>query len=129
MREEKQTLFEMMVGIVGSTVLFSIIGAIFAPNKATFVLGVCFGGALAVAILLQLYRSLDKTLAMDERAAEKYAVRASIFRLVIMCVALGVGILLPRVFSALGILIGLLGLKVCAYTQPIVHKIIVKKVQ
>lgn len=129
MREEKQTCLEMMVGIIGSTILIAIVGAIFAPNKGTFVLGVVLGGILAIGILMQLYRSIDKSLAMDERSAEKYAVRSSMIRLLFMGIALVIGLLLPNIFNVVGILLGLLGLKICAYTQPLVHVVLAKKVQ
>lgn len=128
MREEKQTFLEMLVGIVGSTLLFSIIGAIIAPNKGTFVLGTFFGGIIAIVILMQLYRSIERALAMEARAAEKYAVRAAMIRLGLMCIPLVISILMPSMFDILGVFFGLLGLKFSAYTQPVVHKVIAPKI-
>lgn len=128
MREEKQTFLEMLIGIIGSTLLFSIIGAVIAPNRGTFVLGTFLGGIIAIVILMQLYRSIERALVMETRAAEKYAVRAAMIRLGLMCIPLVISILLPSIFNVLGVFFGLLGLKFSAYTQPFVHKVIAPKI-
>ncbi len=124
MKEEKKTLMEMMVGLLVSTLFVLIIGVVVVNDKLAYILGVLFGSVVACIVLLQMYHTLDKAFDMEEKRATRYMVLASIVRLAIMGVALAVGVLLPNVFNVVGILFGLLTLKLCAFIQPIVRKII-----
>lgn len=128
MKEEKQTLLEMICGIMISSLILGAIGAIVFRPISNFVLGVVFGTVIAVFVLVQLYHSLNKTLDMDSQSAEKIGGRHAIFRLFIMGLALVVGILLSDIFNVIGILLGIFGLKFSAYLQPAIHKIVVTKI-
>lgn len=127
MREEKQTFVEMLVGIVISTIVISAVGAFIAPDGQSYVLGTLLGGVFAAGVLCLMYRSIEKALALDEDSASKYTVKASMFRLVIMCFALMIGLVFPSIVNSVGIILGLLTLKACAYLQPLVHKVMVSK--
>lgn len=127
MKEEKQTFLEMLVGIVGNTLVIGIIGSMIAPNKSAFALGAFLGGVTSVFILMLLYRSLERALSMESKEAEKYAVRAAIIRLVLMCIPLVLSILFPNMFNVLGVFFGLMGLKVSAFLQPVMHKMLAPK--
>ena len=124
MKEEKKTLVEMMVGLLVSTILVLVIGVVVVNDKLAYILGVLFGSVVACIVLLQMYHTLDKAVDMEEKRATRYMVLASIVRLAIMGAALAVGVLLPNLFNVVGILFGLLTLKLCAFIQPIVSKII-----
>lgn len=127
MKEEKQTFLEMLVGIVGNTLVIGIIGLMIAPNKSAFALGAFLGGITSVFILMLLYRSLERALSMESKEAEKYSVRAAIIRLVLMCIPLVLSILFPNMFNVLGVFFGLMGLKVSAFLQPVMHKMLAPK--
>lgn len=128
MREEKQTFVEMLIGIVFSTLVISVVGAFFVPQVQSYVLGTLLGGSFAVVVLILLYRSVDKALALDEEQASKYTTKTAIFRLIVMCIALVVGILFPTIVNVVGVLLGLFTLKACAYLQPLVHKVMASKI-
>ncbi|BBF44738.1 ATP synthase protein I2 [Lachnospiraceae bacterium KM106-2] len=127
MREEKLTFFEMITGIVIYITVLTVIGGIVPAINGSIVRGILFGGLFSILILTQLYFSLQKTLELDQNRAEKYSVRHAIIRLFLMGVALVVGILAPKIFNVLGIMLGILGLKAGAYLQPSIHKIINQK--
>lgn len=127
MREEKQTFLEMLLGIVGSTLVIGIIGSMIARNKSAFVLGVFLGGITSVLILMLLYRSLERALSMGSKEAEKYSVRAAIIRLVLMCIPLVLSILFPNMLNVMGVFFGLMGLKFSAFLQPVMHKMLAPK--
>lgn len=127
MKEEKLTLIEMLLGIIISTTVLMLIGSLIVQKKAPFALGILFGGAVAVIVLIQLYYSLNKTLELDVESAKSYSVRHAILRLMIMGAALVVGIVFYHALDILGILLGLLSLKFSAFLQPVIHKLIAQK--
>lgn len=127
MKEEKLTLIEMLLGIIISTTVLMLIGSLIVQKKAPFALGILFGGAVAVIVLIQLYYSLNKTLDLDSESAKSYSVRHAILRLMIMGAALVVGIVFYHALDILGILLGLLSLKFSAFLQPVIHKLIAQK--
>lgn len=127
MAEEKLTFFEMVAGIAIYIFFVSVITGIVITDKS-IARGVGFGGIVAVGILTQLYFSLKKALELDENHAEKYTVRHAMIRLFLMGAALFVGILLPKIFNVIGIMLGVLGLKAGAFLQPVIHKIIKQKI-
>lgn len=128
MKEEKRTLLEMIVGIALYTVFIGLIGAMIVRPWYTFLLGTILGGIVAVLVLLQMYDSLNKALEMPEEHAIKYGGKNALLRILIMGLALVIGILLPGIFNILGILFGTLGLKLSAYLQPVIHKILASKI-
>ena len=124
MREEKQTLMEMIIGLLIGTLLVGTIGVLIASNKLAYILGVLFGSIVALIVLFQMYYSLGKSVDMEGKRATRYSVTASIVRMALMGVALAVGVLWPQLFSVVGILFGLLSLKLCAFIQPLIHKVL-----
>ena len=124
MREEKQTLMEMIIGLLIGTLLVGTIGVLIASNKLAYILGVLFGSIVALIVLFQMYYTLGKSVDMEGKRATRYSVTASIVRIALMGVALAVGVLWPQLFSVVGILFGLLSLKLCAFIQPLIHKVL-----
>lgn len=124
MKEEKQTLMEMLIGLLISTLLVGGIGLLIANNKLSYILGVLFGSVIAAIVLLQMYHTLGKSVDMEGKRATRYSVTASIVRMAIMGASLVIGVVWPQIFNIVGILIGLLTLKLCAFIQPIIHKVI-----
>ncbi len=124
MREEKQTLMEMIIGLLIGTLLVGTIGVLIASNKLAYILGVLFGSIVALIVLFQMYYTLGKSVDMEGKRATRYSVTASIVRMALMGVALAVGVLWPQLFSVVGILFGLLSLKLCAFIQPLIHKVL-----
>lgn len=125
MKEEKQTLIEMLVGLLISTVIVGVLGVILAGNKLAYILGVVAGSVIALIALLQMYYTLSKAVEMEGKRATRYSVTASIIRMALMAASLVVGILWPDYFNVVGVLLGLLSLKLCAFIQPFIHRVLV----
>ncbi|MDO5519182.1 MAG: ATP synthase subunit I [bacterium] len=117
----------MLIGIVLSTIVITVLGAFFASNILSYVLGTLLGGCFAAIVLVMLYRSIEKALMLDEENASKHTTKTAIFRLIIMCIALMAGILFPGILNVVGVFLGLMSLKFCAYLQPSVHKVLALK--
>ncbi len=122
MKEEKQTLMEMFIGLFVATLLVVVIGVFIANNKSSYILGVLLGSVVALVVLYQMYHTLGKAVEMEGKRATRYTVASALVRMALMGASLAIGILWPDVFNIVGILLGLLTLKLCAFVQPIIHK-------
>ena len=128
MKEEKQTLWDLYLGIGILSVLVAVIGAIIVESKIPFVFGVLYGGVVAVILVTHMYQSLEKTLAYDEEGAKKHAQKMTGIRMWIMLAALVLAMCLGKYSNMVGVILGMLSLKVSAYMQPIIHRRITSKI-
>lgn len=120
--EEKATLYELLFGIV----LFAaveLLGNFFISSRLAYSLGILLGAAIAVFMLFHMYAVLKRALRYDEDTAAKKVRLASLFRMVVMVAGVVLAVLLPKLFSFVGVLLGILTLKFSAYLQPLTHKL------
>lgn len=127
MREEKQTFYDLLIGIAGLSFLISLIGGIATKESIVFILGVCYGGVVATILAIHMFKTLEKTLDLGEKGAVNYARKMMAIRMGIMSVAVVIAMYLPNVFSLVGVVLGMLTLKISAYIQPFIHKGITSK--
>lgn len=128
MEEAKETLRELKTGIVLFAILAEVGGIWFMKNKPAYGLGVFFGAAVAFGLSIHMFRTLEIGLDLDEKSATSYIRRKTVLRIVIMGVAVALACLFPAFLDVIGVLLGLLGLKVSAYLQPVIHKYVVPKI-
>lgn len=122
-----EILRDLIFGIGLYFVVISLIGLAVVEDKAGYIMGAFFGSAWAVGMAVHMYLSLDKGLDMDPDSAQKYIFSRSMLRLFMMLVAVFLGALIPGL-SFIGVVLGLLGLKVSALMQPLVSAYITKKI-
>lgn len=128
MREEKQTLLDLYIGIGGLNLILAIVGAIIVENKLSYVLGVIYGGIVAVILVSHMYQGLEQLLDYDEDGAKKQAQKMAGIRMWIMLAAVAVAMYFSEYFQLTGVVLGILTLKVSAYMQPFVHRRITSKI-
>lgn len=128
MKNMNETLKDLIIGIVLFMLIVCIIGALVSNNKLSFILGDILGSFIAVLIAIHMNATIAKALHMNEEGAAKYTKKMSILRLIIMSCAVVVALTLPEVFNLIGTLLGILGLKVSAYLQPLTNRYITKKI-
>ena len=128
MKNMNETLKDLIIGIVLFMLIVCIIGALVWNNKLSFILGDILGSFIAVLIAIHMNATIAKALHMNEEGAAKYTKKMSILRLIIMSCAVVVALTLPEVFNLIGTLLGILGLKVSAYLQPLTNRYITKKI-
>ncbi len=128
MSEDRMTFWDLMIGIVLFSILFSIIGAVLAEDRTAFFLGVVFGGTVAAGICFHMYKTLEVTLDMDGDSASKRARSMAGIRMLIMGTAVFAAIKLSGVFNLVGVVLGILTLKFAAFVQPLVRKGITIKI-
>lgn len=122
LEDSKKTLNRLLLGILLYAVPFTIAGVFLADNKLTFVSGLLIGCILSLFIAIHLYRSLDYCLSLDPESAEKAMKKKAMFRFFVMLLAMGIAFCFPKVISPIGLVIGMMGLKISAYFQPFIYK-------
>lgn len=128
MKEANETLRDLKTGIVIITILLELLALIFAPGKLAFCLGILLGGAVAFGLSIHMYSSLDLALDMDSDSASKYIRKKTGVRLLIMGLAVLIACIFPAYLNVIGVMAGILGLKLSAYAQPVIHKYIAAKI-
>lgn len=123
MQETKQTLYELIAGIVLFLILF-LLGNILVSNRIAYTLGLLLGGIIAGVMSAHMYRALEQAMLYDEDTAAKKVQKGSILRVLFMIAGLVAAMLLPRWISIVGVALGMLSLKFSAYLQPLTHKVL-----
>ena len=128
MREEQQTLCDLYFGIGILSLILAVAGSFIAENKLSFILGVIYGGIVAVILVSHMYQGLERTLDYDEEGARKHAQKMAGIRMWIMLAAVAVAMYFSEYFHLAGVVLGILTLKVSAYMQPFIHRRITSKI-
>lgn len=123
MKKVKQTLKEMFAGLLAWLLFVFVILIIVASHKLAMALGVLIGGGAAAGLLLHMYRHLDIALDMDVKHAQSHIQSAAIKRLFFMALIVAISMAGYKYVHPLGTILGLFGIKISAYLQPMVHKI------
>lgn len=127
MKNINTTLLELIIGIFICTVFSGVIGVIIANNNKSFILGLILGAFVAILLVIHMYKSLEKSLSLDEESAQKYSKKMAVLRMVVMGLVVIIALTFPQIFNIIAVLIGIMGLKVSAYMQPITNKYISTK--
>ena len=123
MKETKQTLCELIVGIIFFFVIF-LAGNIFVTNRVAYTLGLLIGSLIAGFMSSHMYRALEQAMLYDEDTAAKKVKTGTILRVLLMMAGLVAALLLPEWFSVIGVALGVLSLKFSAYLQPLTHQVL-----
>lgn len=126
LKEAKETLRDLIIGIVLYAVMLIAGSMILFGRKYSIICGIGLGALGAVAVAVHMFYSLNRSLDLGENGAVKRERFMVVIRMVIMGVVAMVGIIFPQYFHVLGIFAGLLGLKISAYLQPLLHNYILK---
>ena len=128
MRKAKIILKEMLIGLIIWSLPVLVILAIVAENKPAVICGVLTGTLAAAGIIFHMYRHLDIALDMEPESARKHTLKSSFQRTFIMAVILIVSMIWYGYVHPIGVVLGLMGVKMTAYIQPYVHKYIAGKI-
>lgn len=126
LKEAKETLRDLVIGIVLYAIVFIVGSIILFGRKYSIICGIGLGAFGAIVITIHMFWSLNRSLDLGENGAVKRERFMVIIRMVIMGVVAAAGIIFPQYFHILGIFLGFLGLKFSAYLQPLLHNYILK---
>jgi len=122
MKKAKQILKEMFAGLLVWLLLVLIILVIIARHKLAVAAGVLCGGVAAAGLLLHMFHNLDIALGLDVKHAQKHMQLATLKRFFFMALVLAVSMAGYKYIHPVGTVLGLFGMKISAYMQPLVHK-------
>ena len=123
MRETKQTLYELIAGLV-FCILLCLLGNFIASNRLAYTLGILLGGAISGVMCAHMQHSLEQAMLYDAETAAKKVQKGTILRFLLMLTGLIAALLLPEWISIIGVALGVLSLKFSAYLQPLTHKVL-----
>lgn len=127
MEEGKQTLSELLIGIIICAAFIAALSIVFVDNQLSYIIGISIGVIVAMMMSISMYRSLAKSLDMEMGAAIGFTNRKALLRLLLMVAAIALSVIAPKYVSFLGVVFGILCLKLSAYIQPLTHKLIKNK--
>ncbi|MCR5585681.1 MAG: hypothetical protein K6F63_09655 [Lachnospiraceae bacterium] len=129
----KRTAFDLVSGTVLYDLLALVIGAVvrlfFDFNCMAYAFGILAGMAVAVFMVIHMYTVLEKAVICDKKHARAKTKFGALLRMAVMVVVLIASALLPEFISMLGVIIGILALKIAALTQPLIDKFVSKFVK
>ena len=120
LKEIKPILLEFLavLGIYGAAA--GAAGMVTSGGSVYFLGGILTGLFLAACLVLNMYLTIDTALDLDPESANKYMVRRTLVRkfLTVLVAAAGIRI---HMLTFSGIILGVLGIKIAAYLQPMIH--------
>lgn len=121
MRNINKTVWELLLGIFVTGIILEFAGVMLVKDKLYYTVGLAIGLTLAVFMTFSIYSSVEKAVDRGEDGAKakmisSYAIRT----ILILAVMVMTGIW--KLGDMIGLLLGIMTLKVAAYIQPVTHK-------
>ena len=124
MKRLNQALPGLVFGILAYGLIVELIGVWFVSDKIRYTTGLLFGIGCAIGMAIHIAMIIEESVRIG-KGHEKYLSFKSVMRYLVLC-----AIMITMTFFKLGnmftAIIGLLGLKVSAYAQPLLIKILSK---
>ncbi|MBO5278900.1 MAG: hypothetical protein J6B06_05375 [Lachnospiraceae bacterium] len=121
MRNINKTVWELLLGILFSGIILEIVGTMIVKDKLYYSIGLGTGVILAVFMTFSIHSSVVKAVDVGERGAKAKMITSYVFRTVlVVAVIIIVGV--TKLGNLVGLLLGIMTLKVAAYIQPVTHK-------
>lgn len=121
-RKIDPTLFELCLGILAYGIVFEIVLLCFS-REFTYSVGLLIGVALALAGAVHMWWSLNRGLDLPEKEAVKSLSIQNIIRYLILAAVLAV-LIVTKIANPIFTFAGYMGMKVSAYLNPLIHKLI-----
>lgn len=118
-----QTLTELIIGIVFFGAVCQIAGIFLAKDQLAYAVSLWVGIFAASAMAVHMNHTIQKALSCDEGTAEKVT-RSSYFLRYGCAMVLLAAAALTGVTNLIVTFVGIMGLKIGAYIQPFVHKLL-----
>lgn len=118
----RRVLMQLYIGIGMYFVVFGVLGVIFMRPIWLFIVSLFVGCVAACFIAYNMYDVLDRALELETGKAKSFVTVRSMIRLAVCLVLMAAGIMIDWV-SFVGVTVGLLGLKVSAFLNPMIRKL------
>ncbi|MCD8105548.1 MAG: ATP synthase subunit I [Lachnospiraceae bacterium] len=125
-----EKLSEILTGIILSGVMIQILffaaSYFYRPfwsSRVSFSVGLWIGVAVAAALSIHMYRSIDRALEMEPDAGERYMRRVYLIRIIVI-VAMAAVIWYTKIASVMAAFLGVFCIIFGGWLQPLLHKIV-----
>ncbi len=118
-----QTLAELLIGILCFGVVCQIVGIFFVHDQLAFAVSLWVGIIAAMGMAIHMNYTINKVLTYDEGTAVKVTRSSYFLRYGCAMVLLGVAAV-TGVTNLIATFLGIMGLKIGAYLQPFMHKLL-----
>ena len=127
-------VLELIYGLLGIVIIsglhfvFGVAERIFGDKYIYIIIGFLIGILMSIILVVLMARTVENMLSIGDNGAVKEGVIGALIRAAIV-IAVIVLLLVTHVGNVISMLIGLFGLKLSAYIQPIADKYIKKKIK
>ena len=125
-------VLELIYGLLGIVIIsglhfvFGVAERIFGDKYIYIIIGFLIGILMSIILVMLMARTVENMLSIGDNGAVKEGVIGALIRAAIV-IAVIVLLLVTHVGNVISMLIGLFGLKLSAYIQPIADKYIKKE--
>lgn len=120
-RDINSALPGLLCGVVLYGMICQIVGVFFVTDKGNYSAGLWVGVLTAIFMALHMAIILNSVVESDEKGAGAIATRQNIIRYLVVVIILGI-LMVTRFGNPLAAFLGVMGLKVSAYVQPLLAK-------
>ena len=120
-RAWNRTVLELQSGIILFGVLCQFLAVWFVPDKIKYSIGLWLGILVAIAAGFHMWGTLKKAFDGFEGDVTKKVTQGGIIRYVVIAICF-LAIAWSRVGEPIAAFVGIMGLKIGAYMQPVLHK-------
>ena len=116
----------LLLGIVLFGAVSQLAGIFLGTEKASYSIGLWIGVLTAIFMAFHMAFSLNSAVDRDAKGAQAVATRQNIIRYLIVVLILGI-LMMTNIGNPIAAFVGVMGLKISAYLQPIFQKLSQKK--
>ena len=120
-RDINSALPGLLLGIVLFGAVSQIVGIFLVADKVNYSIGLWIGVLTAVFMAFHMAITLNNAVERDVKGAQATVTRHNIIRYLAVVVILGI-LMVTRLGNPLSAFLGIIGLKVSAYIQPLFEK-------
>ena len=112
----------LLVGIILFGAASQLVGVFLVTDKANYSIGLWIGVLTAIFMAFHMALYLNSVVERDVKGAQATATRQNIIRYLIVVLILGI-LMITRIGNPIAAFVGVMGLKVSAYLQPLFEKL------
>ena len=116
----------LLLGIVLFGAVSQLVGIFLVTEKANYSIGLWIGVLTAIFMAFHMAFSLNSAVDRDVKGAQAAATRQNIIRYLIVVLILGI-LMMTNIGNPIAAFVGIMGLKLSAYLQPIFKKLSQKR--
>ena len=115
----------LMAGIILYGGICQLVGIFLTTDKANFSIGLWVGVLTALFMAYHMARVIDNAMELGENGAQKTVVAQNVIRYVVVVIILAI-LMMTNIGNPIAAFVGMMGLKVSAYMQPLLAKCFTK---